>query len=401
MAQREREGETETIARSALQSISTRSTFVSILAINTLVRMDAPPPYRSAMRGAGEHAPRQQALASGAGEHAQRPQVAAGPTHLGLWRRANDGNWYTEEMFKNHYGPRYHDMWNLAGKNTIAQQEVQASRDRLEHWCWSRLVGKLLEKNRLLESDERPQSQLESHAPQQGGAAEHSPQTNTTAPAHQEHEEHLPDHSTEAQQGAATEHSDETASQKQPRAHLAEHAAEAQKDGAAEHDTETSSVAAPPLTDPVAPAPENSLPTPNVQAGAAEHSLVPLLTMQCPACARTLCNANQLAFWRRHNVQGGFEVHLMLKPENEMPHTFVLAPQTEKGAIHTWNCECGTQLGNTRPVAEKKASITAFKSSAVVLGGHRYQSKKSKWPTVYKSPPFDQIEVRERTTYHG
>jgi hypothetical protein len=184
-------------------------------------------------------------------------------------------------------------------------------------------------------------------------------------------------------------------------AHLPDDAAETRKEVDTEIPTETNSLAAPPLTGPLAAMPESSEPTPSVQSGAAEHSLVPLLTMQCAACGRTLCNANQLAFFRRVNKQNGLEVHLMLKPEQETPHTFVLAAQTEKGALHTWNCECGEKLGDTRAVAVKWAPMTAFKSSTVVLGGHRYPGIKSKWPKVYMSPPFDQIQVRERNQYYG
>ena len=94
-------------------------------------------------------------------------------------------------------------------------------------------------------------------------------------------------------------------------------------------------------------------------------------------------------------------MHLMLKPEIKMPDTFVAAAPPEKGALHSWNCECGAKLGDTRPVAYRHAPMTAFKSASVMLCGRHFTGKKSKWPAVYKTPPFDCIEVRNRDTYFG
>ena len=94
-------------------------------------------------------------------------------------------------------------------------------------------------------------------------------------------------------------------------------------------------------------------------------------------------------------------MHLMLKPEVNIPETFIAAGQNDSKSVQTWNCTCGAKLGDTRPVAVKKALMTAFKSAAVILGNRRYPGKKSQWPTVYNTPPFDQIEVRDRDTFFG
>ena len=89
----------------------------------------------------------------------------------------------------------------------------------------------------------------------------------------------------------------------------------------------------------------------------------------------------------------------MLKPENEVPATFIAAPIPEKDAITSWQCACGVKCGDTRPVAVKKAPMTAFKSSSVMLCGQRFAGRKSKWVAVHNQPPFDAIEVRDRDTY--
>jgi len=123
--------------------------------------------------------------------------------------------------------------------------------------------------------------------------------------------------------------------------------------------------------------------------------------MQCIICQRPLCGTEDLAFFWRANKQGGVEVHLMLKPENEEPATFIRSSVTEKGAMASWQCTCGFKLGDTRPVAIKKAPMTAFKSSSVMLCGQRFTGRKSQWPSIYNKPPFNCIEVRTRETFFG
>ena len=167
---------------------------------------------------------------------------------------------------------------------------------------------------------------------------------------------------------------------------------------------------------------EHSLQAPPPQGGAAEHSLqapqpplLPLppptaaaapsttssLTLQCPTCKRVLCQTGDLAFFHRINKQHGVEVHLMLKPENDVPETFRPSADLQKGALQSWSCACGAQLGDTRPVAVSHAPMTAFKSASVMLCGRHFTGKKSKWPAVCNTPPFDCIEVRNRDTYFG
>ena len=136
-------------------------------------------------------------------------------------------------------------------------------------------------------------------------------------------------------------------------------------------------------------------------AGATEHAVIQMPTLQCAVCERNLCDGADLVFFRRVNSMNGTEVHLMLRPEVPVPETFKPSADIEKGASKTWLCECGAKLGNTRPIAVRHAPMTAFKSAAVILGGQRFPGKKSKWPTVYNTPPFNQIEVRERDTYLG
>ena len=123
--------------------------------------------------------------------------------------------------------------------------------------------------------------------------------------------------------------------------------------------------------------------------------------LQCPLCKRELCQAHSLCFFRRINPQGGVEVHLMLKPEAPVPPTFVRAPETEKGATQTWQCACGAKMGDTRPIGPSKASMTAFKSSSVMLHGQHHTAKKSMWPRIYDSPLFNDIQVRSRDSFHG
>ena len=143
---------------------------------------------------------------------------------------------------------------------------------------------------------------------------------------------------------------------------------------------------------------EHSLQAPTLNAAPSSASD---LTLECPACNRTLCHTSELAFFERINKQNGVEVHLMLKPENNVPETFRPAAEIEPGALHSWSCACGAKLGDTRPVAVGKAPMTAFKSASVILCGQHFAGKKSKWPTVYTRPPFNHIEVRHRNTYFG
>ena len=110
--------------------------------------------------------------------------------------------------------------------------------------------------------------------------------------------------------------------------------------------------------------------------------------MQCVECERPLCGTKDLAFFRRANKQGGMEVHLMLKPENqEPPAPFIRSSVTEEGATASWQCICGFMFGNTWAVGPKEASMTAFKSSSVMLCGHRSTGRKFKWPSIYNQPP--------------
>ena len=60
--------------------------------------------------------------------------------------------------------------------------------------------------------------------------------------------------------------------------------------------------------------------------------------LSCPVCQRAICQTRDLAFFHRHNPQGGTEVHLMLKPEHEVPPTLVPTEELDKGATRTWNC---------------------------------------------------------------
>jgi hypothetical protein len=143
-------------------------------------------------------------------------------------------------------------------------------------------------------------------------------------------------------------------------------------------------------------------------SGATEHARQVLVApapalpgLQCPMCKRELCQAHSLCFFRRINPQGGVEVHLMLKPEAPVPPTFVRAPEAEKGATQTWQCACGAKIGDTRPIGPSKAAMTAFKSSSVMLHGQHHTAKKSMRPRIHDSPPFNDIEVRSRDSFHG
>ena len=134
----------------------------------------------------------------------------------------------------------------------------------------------------------------------------------------------------------------------------------------------------------------------------ASSAMSPQITgnlLQCVVCERHLCDTSDLAFFWRANKQGGVEVHLMLKPENNVHGPFIRSNVTQKGALASWQCECGFKLGDTRAVAVKKAAMTAFKSSSVMLCGHRFSGRKSQWPSIYNQPPFNTIEVRTRDTF--
>ena len=117
--------------------------------------------------------------------------------------------------------------------------------------------------------------------------------------------------------------------------------------------------------------------------------------MQCGECLGPLCSTEDLAFF----WQGDVEVHLMLKPEvHPCSHpTFIRSPVTEKGAIASWQCSCGSKFGDTRAVAVQKAPMTAFKSSSVMLCGYHI----AHLPSIYDKPPFNTIEVRTRDTFFG
>ena len=124
--------------------------------------------------------------------------------------------------------------------------------------------------------------------------------------------------------------------------------------------------------------------------------------LQCPACRRQLCQPQDLCFFSRYPEQGGHEVHLIVKPElPHMPPSFTLAPITAKGSTQSWQCPCGHHLGDTRPIGPNKALMTAFKSASVMLYGQHHPGKKSKWPTLYSTLPFNNIEVRTRDTFRG
>jgi len=126
--------------------------------------------------------------------------------------------------------------------------------------------------------------------------------------------------------------------------------------------------------------------------------------LQCPKCDTPLCSTEKLAFFHRRNKDGGVEVHLMLKPEEEATSspTFRRSADTKKGATASWQCErCETDLGNTRNVGVGKAAMTAFKSSDVKLFGTCFSGRKSKWPSVYNKWPYNVIEVRNSDSFFG
>ena len=94
-------------------------------------------------------------------------------------------------------------------------------------------------------------------------------------------------------------------------------------------------------------------------------------------------------------------MHLMLKPENKEPATFIRSSVTESGAMVSWKCACGFKLGDTRAVAVKWVAMTAFKLLSVMLCGQRFTGRKSKLSSIYNQPPFNAIEVRTRDTFFG
>ena len=126
--------------------------------------------------------------------------------------------------------------------------------------------------------------------------------------------------------------------------------------------------------------------------------------LQCPACKRELCQTRELCWFYRRNDKNGVEVHLMLRPEVPMPQMLVPATEAKQGAAKSWQCGsegCGTEIGDSRAVGPRKAMMTAFKSSKVMLYGQRHTGKKSMWPRIYNTPPFNNIQVRTRDTFHG
>ena len=134
----------------------------------------------------------------------------------------------------------------------------------------------------------------------------------------------------------------------------------------------------------------------------ASSTMSPQITgnlLQCVVCERPLCGTSDLAFFWRKNKQGGVEVHLMLKPENKEPAPFIRSNVTQQGTMASWQCACGFKLGDTRAVAVKRAAMTSFKSSSVMLCGHRFTGSKSQWPSIYNQPPFNTIEVRTSNNY--
>jgi len=155
------------------------------------------------------------------------------------------------------------------------------------------------------------------------------------------------------------------------------------------HANNTLPVAQDTLEQPLVPMPASSTTSPQATGN----------LLQCVVCERPLCSTEDLAFFWRANKQGGVEVHLMLKPENKEPEPFIRSSVTQKGAMASWQCACGFKLGDTRAVGVKKAAMTAFKSSSVMLCGQRFTSRRSQWPSVYNQLPFNTIEVRTRDTF--
>ena len=124
-------------------------------------------------------------------------------------------------------------------------------------------------------------------------------------------------------------------------------------------------------------------------------------SMRCPHCNQILCGTQDLAFFTRTNKMQGLEVHLMLKPEiKDMPPAMIRMPACEKKAVTSWQCACGHKLGDTRNVGPRKAAMTAFKSSSVILFGRHLQSTKSQWPRIHADPPYNAIEVRQWAQFH-
>ena len=102
-------------------------------------------------------------------------------------------------------------------------------------------------------------------------------------------------------------------------------------------------------------------------------------------------------------MQGGFEVHLMLKPEKPIPKTFASAEPEEKQrcSLRSWKCgNCGARLGDTRAVGPGKSPLTAFKPQSVLFAGREF-SKKAAWPKLYEEFQSSGIECRGRDSFFG
>ena len=306
---------------------------------------------------------------SGATEHAQPP-----PQRIAL-----DGNSYTEKDFAEWYGPQYHEIWNVAPPLNQEPQDLRApttpagASSSIQQGGAPEHAQPPLERIALDGKKYTEKDFIEWYGPQYREcwdlASPSYPQPQepgTPTPKPPTPPPKSASASSPVQEGMAV-------LQNPP-----------PQGGAAEHSLQVP--------------PPSPLPSPTPTAAAA-RSTTSNLTLQCPACKRVLCRTDDLAFFRR--VFRCVEVHLMLKPENNVPDTFKRSAVSEKGALHSWNCACGAKLGDTRPVAVKHAPMTAFKSASVMLCGCHFTGEKSKWPTVYNTPPFDCIEVRDRDTYFG
>ena len=123
--------------------------------------------------------------------------------------------------------------------------------------------------------------------------------------------------------------------------------------------------------------------------------------MHCKECAKPLCREEELVWFKRHNKQNGTEVHLMLKPEGQIPATFARAAEKKGETQESWTCaHCGTGLGDTWAAGIHKSPLTAFKPQSILLARHAFGNK-VKWPQIYDWPQFSGIELRGRDTFAG
>ena len=121
--------------------------------------------------------------------------------------------------------------------------------------------------------------------------------------------------------------------------------------------------------------------------------------MICGKCKAALLPAEDLCFYAKSSKS----VDLMVRHESAalLECQFKLKP--DKPNYFKILCtNCDTPVGKKHPNGPNSSSILAFGNDKIVLNAHKLStSKKDAWYNVYLEPPFDELLVRNSSTFFG